>query len=337
MIRHFTPYKLHFQSPLHLSKGKEDYDESLRILHSDTIKAALFTCALQLGKTDQQALALMDGCILSSAFPFCKGEYFFPKPYSLIQSFMDENDPTAAKSLKKIRFMGKSFFEDLLNGGKRTIDNGKHLVAGGDYLSDHPDLAKDGKILTAAVSQRVKVAPDYIEDAQTFYTERLYFNEGAGLYFLAVLDEEMEDLFWRCLCLLGENGVGTDRSVGNGFFSPEKAESMALEVPDNAGYQINLSLYCPSREELNEQALEHASYQIVKRGGYMASAADIDHITLRKHSVYMFEEGSVFSTNKQLTGKRIDLKPRYEGLDHAVWRDGRALFLPIIPKAKNDD
>ena len=48
MNKKYQIAKLQFTSPLHLSKGKTTLDESLDVLHSDTLKSALFVCALDL-------------------------------------------------------------------------------------------------------------------------------------------------------------------------------------------------------------------------------------------------------------------------------------------------
>ena len=48
MKENFDIIKMHFKSPLHLSKGKEDsYDSSNKILHSDTLQSAIFVCAIE--------------------------------------------------------------------------------------------------------------------------------------------------------------------------------------------------------------------------------------------------------------------------------------------------
>jgi len=44
----YRVFKLRFPGGLHLAKGKSEYDQSDTILHSDTLKSALFVCALQL-------------------------------------------------------------------------------------------------------------------------------------------------------------------------------------------------------------------------------------------------------------------------------------------------
>ena len=81
-------------------------------------------------------------------------------------------------------------------------------------------------------------------------------------------------------------------------------------------------------------ALEQSSYQLIKRGGWVASPTNIDAVLHRKRSVYMFTEGSVFKSDSPLIGKVTDLQPALweehaDMIPHPVWRDGRAIFLPL--------
>lgn len=339
----FHYFKLRFHAALHLAKGKSDYDEGERTLHSDTLQAALYACALQLGASEAEAYAMMQGSSVSSAYPFFGGEFFFPKPYARIQPIAEESEDKQAKPLKKIKFIGKSFFEDFCTGNfQKSIAKGKHLFSSGQFVSDHPDLtatlqtgrktlsAEKVAIAQSEVNQRVTIPPDYCADATPYYTDRMFFHEQAGLYFLARFEGgKPPALFEQALRLLADNGIGTDRSVGNGSFECIEQGQLTLKLPDNANAQLNLSLYCPQQAELTETLLDQSSYQIVKRGGYLASAEEEDNITLRKRSVYMFEEGSVFPV-ADLKGKIVDLKPAIEDVKHEVWRDGRGLFISVI-------
>lgn len=341
----FHYFKLRFHAALHLAKGKSDYDEGEQTLHSDTLQAALCACALQLGASEGEAYAMMQNTRVSSAYPFFGREFFFPKPYARIQSIAGESEDKQAKPLKKVKFLGKSFFEDFCTGNfQKSIAKDKHLFSGGQFVSDHPDLAaalQIGRktlatekiaIVQSEVNQRVTIPPDYCADATPYYTDRMFFHAQAGLYFLAHFEGgKPPALFEQALRLLADNGIGTDRSVGNGSFECIERGQLALQLPGNANAQLNLSLYCPEQTELTEALLDQSSYQIIKRGGYLAAAEDVDNITLRKRSVYMFEEGSVFPM-ADLKGKIVDLKPAISDVKHEVWRDGRGLFIPLNAK-----
>jgi len=332
MEKRFDCIKLHFTSPLHLSRGRETYDESAQVLHSDSLTAALFVAALRLGTSDTDALAMLDGCRLSSAYPFSGEEFFFPKPLVRLPfSLKDDQTAKQGKTFKNVRFFGKSWFEKLIHAEESVIDPDVHLFNKA-YLSD----SRIRTVVASSVNQRVTIPPDYSENATPFYTERLFFGEQAGLFALVEwTDPAVKEIFYQSLRLLGDLGIGTDRAVGNGFFESETVQ-LSLRLPENNTHQTNLGLYLPDEQDLQSADYETSAWSLIKRGGYLAGASDPDHITLRKRSIYMFEAGSVFPV-KTLTGKRIDLKPEYTGFDHPVWRDGRTVFLPIQKKADNDE
>jgi CRISPR-associated protein Csm4 len=325
MEKTFDCVKLHFNTPLHLSRGREQYDEGTTMLHSDSLIAALFTAACQLGANPEEVLSMFDNIRISSAFPFHGNEYFFPKPMvQLPFDLLDSEKLNQSKTKKKIRFIGKSWFEKLLDNFDDNIQKNKHIHHTA-FLTDQ----SIGTIFKTDVVQRVTIAPDYSEDARPFYIERLHFGNISGLFVLVESsDVYARNLFQGAFRLLGDLGIGTDRSVGNGFFTPT-FESLTIKLPDAAAYQCALGLYLPDETELDEPFLIDSSWNLVKRGGFISGAENIDHFTLRKKSVYMFDVGSVFP-NRLLKGKRVDLQPFGYDIKHSVWREGRPIFLPII-------
>lgn len=339
MIKTYKIFKLHFHSPLHLSKGKEDdYGESEQVLHSDTLKSALYVCARKLfgGEVVGDNDVFFRRFRISSAFPFYRDELFFPKPMLRLQPFdgKEISEEKQGKSHKKIGFLGKTYFEDLIGANQLTIKQA-HLVSGGKFVSDHPEVLKLGKepILKSDVQQRVTIPTDYSEDPTPYYVDRIFFNEGAGLWFAFEGDDKAFDVVEKALKLLGEEGIGTDRAVGNGHFEA-KPDTLKLKLSENATHQLLLSLYCPQQAELSKSLLLSSSYGLLKRGGYLANPDKAEHLTLRKKSVYMFTEGSVFETTIPLTGKIENLRPTYSGLSQNVWRDGQAFSIPTLKLAE---
>lgn len=333
MTQTYQIYKLNFTSPLHISLGKDEYDKSSQVIHSDTIKSALISCAYYLGYSEEVVTKILNGCILSSAFPFYGEEYFFPKPFARLMPIANQSEERQGKYLKKIQYLGKSYFEQLLDGAKGQIEE-THLIDHKKYVSESPELVKNSatKIIASSVNQRVTIAPDHIEDAKPFYTERLFFPDEAGLFFIVQFaDSSLEDTFHGLLKLLGDNGIGTDRSVGNGFFKPER-DTLTLTVPDKVNHQVNLSLFCPTEEDLKEIVEGDSSWQLIKRGGYLAGTQQESNITLRKRSIYMLQEGSVLP-NRNMDGKIVNLRPKIDLVKHPIWREGRSIFIPIqIPE-----
>lgn len=329
----FKIFKLHFLAPLHLSKGKtDDYGESEEILHSDTIKSALFVCARQLfgankiGDDD----SFFNSFQISSAFPFFKDELFFPKPMTKIQPFKSDEikEEFQAKKHKKIAYLGKTYFEDIINEQKLFISK-DDLSVDGKFVSNHVDVKKlITPIFKSEVQQRVTIPADYSEDPIPYYVDRLFFSNGAGLWFAFDGDNKMLDIVSKALKLLGDSGIGTDKSVGNGQFESSQS-NFTLKTPENARHQLSLSLWCPKKEEINDSFLKNSSYGLIKRGGYIASPANLEHLTLRKKSIYMFTEGSIFPNSKVIKGKVVNLKPDISIVTQNIWRDGLAFMIPI--------
>lgn len=324
MITQFDCIKLHFKAPLHLSKGKDHFDQSAQSLHSDTLASALFSAAIRLGATEDEISEMLDSVRLSSAFPFWKDEYFFPRlksrvPFEITDIALEKQ----GKPFKKIQYLGKSWFEKYLNGEDAAISSVEHLK--------NPTLLSEKNpinLVKSVVSQRVNISPEGSEAPVPYYSERLFFGPESGYFVLAQWEKlEKKSLFQQAFRMLGDLGIGTDRSVGNGFFEPEFS-TLSLRLPINARYQSNLGLYLPKEGELTQNDLENSSWALQKRGGFIAGASNTTHMTLRKRSVYMFETGSVFPC-KMLTGKRVNLKPNWGDLQHPVWREGRPIFIPI--------
>jgi CRISPR-associated protein Csm4 len=327
----FSAIKLHFKTPLHLSVGGSDYDESRQWLPSDTLSAALVACAVQVSErklSDGEVEKFLAGFQVSSAFPFFGAEYFFPKP--LLDSF-EIDDSDQRKVEKQVAWYGKSWFEKWLIGSNAKF-NVADVSENGHFLSD-TKAARETQFMRTNVEQRVLVPRDGSgEDAEpmTFYQERVYFENGAGLFFIyKITDETQRSLFDAAIRLLSDNGIGTDRTTGNGAFEFEKTDiELQLSDPPADKRHIALSLFCPKREELDETTLLNSGYLLIQRGGYLASPAEENWTAWRKRSVWMFREGSVFPM--PLSGKWVDLQPsilKNQALAHPVWRDGRGFFI----------
>ena len=328
--------KLNFTSPLHLSRGKSGLDTSFELIHSDTLKSALYVCAMDLDMDilkDDESDAFFNSFSISSAFPFAKEEFFFPKPEWISTALSNSLKTEFKKDFKKIRYFSQTYFEQLLRGDLKTLDETcfKHIK----YYTDS-DLPK-GMPFKSETVQRVTVSRNYEEDAGTFYTERLYFHQDCGLFFLIhIKDEAYRSAILAALRLLGDNGIGSDKTVGNGQFEASDFQPFSFRATEKADKQISLSLFCPKDIDVfTEGFLKESAYALTKRGGYLANPDDFNHSTLRKKSVFMFTEGSVFPNNQELKGTVVDLKPDKD-VNHAVWRDGNDFFLPYNLPIENE-
>lgn len=327
MAKHtFRIYKLHFTSPLHIGDARDDYSVSLKTIASDTMYAALTSCLAKLGKEIPDRGDL--GCTISSLFPFYQKEketdaiLFFPKP--LKQTLPALNDLTKAKSVKKVSWLDKTYFEKVINGEQLFANDSDVDKIKGDFLTNASTF--DEKFISSQVFPRVTVSRDGSEDAKPFYMDRIFFKDYSGLYFMVEGDTSKIE---PALNLLQTEGIGTDRNVGNGYFEYED-ESLELELPDNANYSLALSSYIPESKEQLTELLDgdNIAYDFARRGGWITTPP---HNTIRKNVIYAFTAASVFAkqTSDVYTLGRIEnLKPQSDfKLD--IWRCGKALFIPI--------
>ncbi len=119
-----------------------------------------------------------------------------------------------------------------------------------------------------------------------------------GVYFLLEyeLSGLMEKKLLSAIRLLGDEGVGGERSTGAGFF--EKVEFTDFEWSLSGPFSINLSLVCPDKNESNAIV---SYFPLIRGGGY------ISHSGFRKKRIRLVKEGSVWSGN--VAGRLVDVTP----------------------------
>lgn len=345
--------KLRFTTPLHISRGRDDYDKSESSYHSDSLKAAVYAVGLSHFPhwTDWHPFA--ENIRLSSCFPFAGDEYFLPKPV-LKKKIIFSGVPSdlLSKKVKKVEFMEKSQLEQFLNAkGDWHVEaqvlhpNGKFICKSEKNFTKTENSKKQSfDFFKTEVQQRVSVPLEGETDEQgkpvpsrPYYVERIYFNTHCGLYFIAEFGHpQWEQEFYKALKILGQQGIGTDRTVGNGFFEFNENTDVTdfqINVQSNSDLQMPLGLYLPTKEEHAAIDFDHSHWGMIKRGGFMAGS-EHEHLRhLWKNNIYMFSEGSVFKATMPLKGKYENLQPQLAdewGKDmHPVWRDGQCLMLTI--------
>lgn len=314
--RQFAAYLLHFPGPLHISNTRDDYGVSLHTISSDTLYAALTATLAKMGKNIPADGDL--GCVVSGAFPYYQANataiptLFFPKPMAYT---IPTTDNTQIKKMKKVAWLDKYYLEQVLNGLKLS-EADVQLHVNGSYLTNQ----SFEPFIDSQVNARVTVSRSG-EDAKPFYMDEVYFKGHSGLFFLAEGDTSLID---EVLPLLAQEGVGTDRNVGHGYFEYKK-EHLEIQVPDSTDMGLILSTFIPEDKLQLEQAIDNqqVAYELVRRGGWITSAP---YNTLRKNAIYAFAAGSVLSGD--YVGKMVDLAPK--GLiNHPIWRCGKTIVLPI--------
>lgn len=331
--------KLRFYTPVHLGRGLEEMDKSGTIYHSDSLKSAIFSVGLAYYPhwAENDAETFFAGFQISSCFPYAGEEYFLPKPLLNIRfEFQGISEDRLAKTGKKISFLSVPVFSRFVNsaeGGVLRIDK-KQLSRDGEFICENPVTASRTFYRTE-LQQRVSVPREGDEgQPRPFYLDRIYFEEGCGMYFLADFKENstLREEVLQALKLLGDQGIGTDRTVGNGLFSFDPSidvSSIELDLQPLHGRKLALGLFLPAREEFENIDLDKSSWMLLKRGGYMGGTSEERFLSIRKNSIYFWGEGSVFASDTPLKGKKVDLKPEWGEPMHPVWRDGQCLFLEI--------
>ena len=333
----FKIYKLHFTAPLHISDQHEDLGNSQKVIQSDTLYAALMSCLAKLGKNLPKDGDL--GFTVSSLFPYFQKDkdstpvYFLPIPMQAKQ--VELADVSKAKKVKKVQWVDSALYSSVLSGESLFEGNDTYLPnIQESYLTTYElpeDITGSKEFMKSEVSQRVTLkSRTGEENAEPFYVDKILFRHYAGLYFIAEGDTTLLE---KALQLLSMEGIGTNRNVGYGFFD-YTADTLSIDLPKEANHQLSLSLFIPESKEQLETLMnsERVAYDFVRRGGWITT---YPYMTLRKNAIYGFMPGSVFRRDEEksvtVIGKIVDLKPDME-ITHHVWRNGRAIMLPIILK-----
>ncbi|HAJ98957.1 MAG TPA: type III-A CRISPR-associated RAMP protein Csm4 [Bacteroidales bacterium] len=338
--------KLRFTSPVHFGRGREELDRSELVYHSDSLKSALYSVGLSVFNEWSDAGYFFDGFRISSCFPFAKDEYFLPKPQLRREiELVNFNKDLVSKKVKKIEYLEKSIFEKFVSDIDKALPiDPEFITSDGLFVCKSRDtfLRKAGNksipvnFYKSEVQQRVTL-PKHGEEEQEskpFYIDRINFEENCGLYFLAEFSNpDLEFQVFTALKLLGEQGIGTDRTVGNGQFEFEPGLDVTdfpIDICKTTGKHLSLGLFLPSESDYQNINMKQSSWNILKRGGYMAGSEFEDFRHLRKKTLFMFSLGSILHSDHELNGQFVNVAPAWNDTRmHPVWRDGKCLLIKI--------
>lgn len=332
-------YRLIFNAPVHLGVegiGQERIEERGR---SDTLWGAIIQQWLYLFSDEPEELCLNTPFSISSCFPFINDIPFYPVPlgsfdHLLEKSLNQTKQSLDFKYLKKVRFICKDLFLALIKGKRLSTEDITE-----DNVHPFPENSESAANLCQPffkIIQRPRLRVDQLsegsEEGAFFYCSDQYFNSKPknGLFFLASFrDSETKNRFEAALQLLGDSGLGADRSVGRGTFTFSVRENNELKAHTLPGSIIPshllLSLYHPTRSEVNQGILQgDASYTLIQRSGHAASPAMSRY---RRADLWMLEEGSVVETKPE--GNVICVLERSDKMLHNVYRCGRAFSIPV--------
>lgn len=364
-------YHLRARSPFHLGERGVGIEETSVILHADTLFSAICLTLRETGADlEKELFPLYPGpggagkppFTLSSAFPYAGPVHLFPRP---MQAMPEEKDQDAGtgKKLKKIRFVSQPIFEKLLTGesparwwkpGEGLLQNGQVLITP-DEANTLKTLYRQARAEEDKTGQRrpfsdlvnpetgelrfwqkgtaPRVTVDRINSrSQVYAAGRVTFVDGGGLYFLvSYTDESWRERVEKVLRVMGETGIGGERSSGHGQFALEGIDSFSLQQPSGHGMRfVTLSPCWPTEAEVRSGVLENADYSLLNRRGWIGSP---DGMNLRRKGVRMLGEGATLEKKPigALANVTPDPEPGASKLPHPVYRYGLAFPVPCRP------
>lgn len=337
----FQLFKLRFLSPLHIGDQHEEEGISFKAISSDTLHAALIASLAKVGVSIPEDGNL--GFTLSSTFPFYQERedsapiYFLPKPLQTVLPKL--SDVAMMKKVKKVQWVDAALYSKVLAGEFFLSDADSLLpYVQESYLSLEKipeDVNGSCEFVQSEVMQRVSIAERTgKKDAKPYFVDRILFKDQSGIYFLAMGDTTMLE---KGLQLLSQEGFGTDRHVGFGSFV-FTTDTLTLELPDEADFQVSLSLFIPETQGQLQELLssDSVAYDFTRRGGWITT---YPYNTVRKNAIYGFTPGSVFKKTSaepvERIGKIADLTPLVGDLtpSHKIWRNGFSIMLPLKMKS----
>lgn len=319
-------YKIKFKGPVHFGDTGIDLENVQEYINSDTIFSAMVN-ALSIYYGPEEAEKLIKEFLqnppflLSSLFIFNRELYFLPKPMD--DSFIPEEiKRTKGKELKKLRWLERKDFIKWQRQDSLTIEDIQ-------IMKD-----KQSEYTNAFIKEiRPRVTLDRItQQSSIYHCGYVYFKDEAGLFGLvAFYDKKFIEKFKNILILLGQTGLGGEKTYGCGMFDAvfEPADSVFEDIlKTNKNSYTLLSLYHPAPEEISNFVSDIIAYDIIRKKGWITSGRNA--LPLKRKSVGFITEGSVLK--QALKGCLIDVTPDNPPsgiLTHKIYRYGYAFTAPL--------
>jgi CRISPR-associated protein Csm4 len=321
-------YKLKFTSPFHLSSDGMADGPSESFIRSDTLFSAICSAGVKLHGDEFVAFMTKPGNVrLSSAFPYHKEELFFPRP----ANFNPVSVPDAIrKEVKKLKFISRDIFFNIIKGMPipyHILDR-DYFLRNCWHSKKITECYKKGENIFGE-HECPHISVDRMTNATTiFYKTEINFHSDSGLFFIADVADGFRRQFEASLRLLGDEGIGADRSIGKGLFEIVNVEEIDFPKIKSEGSYYFLSLYSPTQEEVPVIDPSKSSYDFVIRKGWVSDN------TLKRKGLRMFIEGSVLKYNDNTppvgcVRKVLSAIDYPDDLPFDIFRSGLALCIPI--------
>jgi len=363
-------FKLAPRTAFHFGQRGVGVEGTQVFCHADTLFSAL---CLTLRELEPEGSTALTGLLdqfprqghstgpppfrLTSAFPYAGEVLFFPKPLvpgKLKQKTSQEH----GKTLKEVKFVSQGIFTAWLNN--EALDGyleDKNLFLHGGDLWVTPAERKalevfrnedTGKVQLWKSDPAPRVTVDRVTSKSAVYQagrvryRRVKLEDGelrAGLWVLVeLLGDEQADWLTKLFTVLGDSGIGGERSAGYGQFDLDgPTDFMGFGIQGRDERWLTLAPYHPRSDELGKGGVlgEDSAYTLLLRRGWVASP---EGMSLRRPLVRVLGEGSVLhhpaTGTRESYGDLADVTPEAMdpdkgGTGHKVWRYGIAFPVPV--------
>ncbi|MBW4652558.1 MAG: type III-A CRISPR-associated RAMP protein Csm4 [Kaiparowitsia implicata GSE-PSE-MK54-09C] len=354
------------RSPVHFGETGIGLENTTERVRSDTLFSAWISAYARIFGADGVELLLAQFTAnpaqppfrVSSTFVYrCPKNpkeviYYLPKLLGRPAGYPSD-DLSFAKTYKKLQYLPLKVWQRWYQGSGFSTEDAVNLETHTKDPDTESTLSRAGGFAYEEAFKGYtlpKIAVDRIHHATNFFhtgliqfawesaaiaDEATWDNAGvqnlAGLYFLLELPTDAPELeadLQQALAVLGEEGMGGERSSGAGRFSVQAWESLPADWQAvvnfaQGNHHSLVSLFWQLGID-QTQLGSGACYAIHERGGWIASP--LSGRQLRRQKLQMFAEGSVFA-HKPI-GQLADVTP--SGFTrHAIYRSGLAVSLPV--------
>ncbi len=296
---------LQFKSGIRSGGLAGDLNRTESGIHSSTVWGGLGCAAARLFPGKEVDRLVTEGKV-SSLLWEKDGVYFIPRPLSLFKA----EDPEKRKAAREWAWIPA-------NSAASFIFEGE-LPPG-----PVPELFREERQRSAAVDRRTGSAVPY-------FRKRTVPLEGVRGVLAADMPEYLAPQFFAAVSLLGDMGLGGERSYGNGHFTVEFIDGentpFGNYVSSYSCPSLALGAFLPTEEEslkISDSAQKGdlpLGYEIARCRGFAGESSDIS-----KPTVTCLAAGSVFPFMP--CGRTIDITPQFSS--HPVLFNGNPPFLPL--------
>lgn len=332
-------YRLSFKGPAHFGAYGIGLEETSSTLSSDALTSSIINAFALLGKAEEAVTGLKAEnrpiFILSSLFTFGPDKANQTRSYALPKPMAGPNasDPAFisrfGKALKGLRLLTPGDFVKWTGPEKLSIKDLTGIVERCGRLGQS-GTEDEGAWFLEDIRTRVALDRD-TSRSSVWRCGLIHFHRNAGLYGLVTFsDESWREPLTQAFKLLGEMGIGGERTYGMGSFDFSGFEPVPSDMmlPQNHK-RVLLSSYYPSQSERVDLASRLLAWDLRQSRGYITTG--LDSTALKKRTIRFLREGSVFK--ETVAGKFADVTPEaataWENIRHGIYRSGLAFFLPV--------